>query len=89
MLVGAAALLHADPPPGPVRLLWQPAEERGNGALVRSFGQMMVDEHSKSNAELASLIAKAKLSTAIEVFGALIEDPFQHESHCDAAGGHR
>lgn len=34
MLVGAAALLAANPPPGPVRLLWQPAEERGNGALA-------------------------------------------------------
>ncbi|MEZ4239438.1 MAG: M20 family metallopeptidase [Myxococcota bacterium] len=33
MLVGAAALLLADPPPGPVRLLWQPAEEAGYGAV--------------------------------------------------------
>lgn len=32
-LVGAAALLAADPPPHPVRLLWQPGEEQGNGAL--------------------------------------------------------
>ncbi|HHO51349.1 MAG TPA: amidohydrolase [Deltaproteobacteria bacterium] len=32
MLVGAAELLLADPPPGPVRLLWQPAEETGRGA---------------------------------------------------------
>ncbi len=32
MLVGAAELLLRDPPPGPVRLIWQPAEERGNGA---------------------------------------------------------
>lgn len=32
-LVGAAALLMADPPPHPVRLLWQPGEEQGNGAL--------------------------------------------------------
>lgn len=32
-LVGAAALLVADPPPHPVRLLWQPGEEQGNGAL--------------------------------------------------------
>lgn len=32
MLVGAAELLLADPPPGPVRLLWQPAEETGKGA---------------------------------------------------------
>ncbi len=31
-LVGAAALLLADPPPHPVRLLWQPAEELGSGA---------------------------------------------------------
>jgi hippurate hydrolase len=34
MLVGAAALLLRDPPPGPVRLLWQPAEEHGNGAVA-------------------------------------------------------
>ncbi|MEQ1565342.1 MAG: M20 family metallopeptidase [Myxococcota bacterium] len=34
MLVGAAAMLHADPPPAPVRLLWQPAEEYGNGAVA-------------------------------------------------------
>ncbi|MEQ1504919.1 MAG: M20 family metallopeptidase [Myxococcota bacterium] len=34
MLVGAAALLIADPPPFPVRLLWQPAEEQGNGSLA-------------------------------------------------------
>ncbi len=32
MLIGAAELLLADPPPGPVRLLWQPAEEKGAGA---------------------------------------------------------
>jgi amidohydrolase len=32
-LVGAAALLAADPPPHPVRLVWQPGEEHGNGAL--------------------------------------------------------
>lgn len=32
MLVGAAALLVAEPPPGPVRLLFQPAEEVGTGA---------------------------------------------------------
>ncbi len=32
-LVGAAALLLADPPPHPVRLIWQPGEEQGNGAL--------------------------------------------------------
>ncbi|MCA9573220.1 MAG: amidohydrolase, partial [Myxococcales bacterium] len=34
MLVGAAALLLADPPPLPVRLLFQPAEETGTGALA-------------------------------------------------------
>jgi len=32
MLVGAAALLVADPPPHPVRLIFQPAEEKGAGA---------------------------------------------------------
>lgn len=32
MLVGAAELLLADPPPGPVRLIFQPAEEEGTGA---------------------------------------------------------
>ncbi|MBX2798288.1 MAG: amidohydrolase [Myxococcales bacterium] len=32
MLVGAAELLLADPPPTPVRLIWQPAEEAGDGA---------------------------------------------------------
>lgn len=32
MLVGAAELLLADPPPGPVRLVFQPAEEVGTGA---------------------------------------------------------
>jgi hippurate hydrolase len=32
MLVGAAQLLVATPPPLPVRLLWQPAEELGQGA---------------------------------------------------------
>ena len=33
MLVGAAAVLASEePPPLPVRLLWQPAEERGSGA---------------------------------------------------------
>jgi len=33
MLLGAAELLMAaDPPPVPVRLMWQPGEERGNGA---------------------------------------------------------
>jgi len=32
MLVGAAALLLAEPPPLPVRLLFQPAEEKGAGA---------------------------------------------------------
>lgn len=34
MLVGAAQLLRRDPPPGPVRLVFQPAEERGGGAQV-------------------------------------------------------
>lgn len=33
MLVGAAELLRDEPPPGPVRLLWQPAEETGRGAV--------------------------------------------------------
>lgn len=32
MLVGAAHLLHRNPPPGPVRLIFQPAEEKGGGA---------------------------------------------------------
>ena len=32
MLVGAAELLLASPPPLPVRLLWQPAEEKAGGA---------------------------------------------------------
>lgn len=34
MLLGAAALLKAEPPPGNVRLIFQPAEERGGGAKV-------------------------------------------------------
>ena len=34
MLIGAAALLEEEPPPGPVRLVFQPAEERGGGARV-------------------------------------------------------
>lgn len=34
ILVGAAKLLNEDPPPGPVRLVFQPAEERGAGARV-------------------------------------------------------
>ena len=34
MLVGAANLLQMDAPPGPVRLIFQPAEERGGGARV-------------------------------------------------------
>ena len=33
MLVGAAELLLAEPGPGPTRLIFQPAEERGKGAL--------------------------------------------------------
>ncbi|MDH3304555.1 MAG: M20 family metallopeptidase [Gammaproteobacteria bacterium] len=32
MLIGAAELLCNDSPPGPVRLIFQPAEERGGGA---------------------------------------------------------
>ncbi len=32
MVIGAAELLRNDPPPGPVRLIFQPAEERGGGA---------------------------------------------------------
>ncbi len=34
MLIGAANLLRQDPPPGPVRLVFQPAEEKGGGARV-------------------------------------------------------
>jgi len=34
MLIGAAQLLKEHPPPGPVRLVFQPAEERGAGARV-------------------------------------------------------
>lgn len=34
MLIGAAQLLKISPPPGPVRLVFQPAEERGGGARV-------------------------------------------------------
>jgi hippurate hydrolase len=34
MLLGAASLLVAEPPPRPVRLLWQPAEEKAAGALA-------------------------------------------------------
>jgi hippurate hydrolase len=34
MLVGAAQLLASTPPPGPVRLVFQPAEERGGGSRV-------------------------------------------------------
>lgn len=34
MLVGAAELLMTEPPPVPVRLLWQPAEEVGRGAIA-------------------------------------------------------
>ncbi|ADE14522.1 amidohydrolase [Nitrosococcus halophilus Nc 4] len=34
MLLGAAALLKENPPPGKVRLIFQPAEERGAGAKV-------------------------------------------------------
>ena len=32
MLLGAAGSLAGDPPPGPVRLVFQPAEEKGGGA---------------------------------------------------------
>lgn len=32
MLIGAAELMTVDPPPGPVHLIFQPAEERGGGA---------------------------------------------------------
>lgn len=32
MIIGAAHLLREKPPPGPVRLVFQPAEERGGGA---------------------------------------------------------
>ena len=38
ILAGAAVLLSAEPPPFPVRLLFQPAEERGSGA------RMMIDD---------------------------------------------
>lgn len=34
MLIGAATLLQENPPPGPVNLVFQPAEERGGGARV-------------------------------------------------------
>jgi len=34
MLIGASNLLMQDPPPGPVRLVFQPAEERGGGSKV-------------------------------------------------------
>lgn len=34
ILLGAARLLREDPPPGPVRLVFQPAEESGGGARV-------------------------------------------------------
>jgi hippurate hydrolase len=34
MLLGAARLLARSPPPGPVRLVFQPAEEKGGGARV-------------------------------------------------------
>ena len=34
MLVGAASLLRKHPPEGPVRLIFQPAEERGGGARI-------------------------------------------------------
>jgi len=34
MLIGAAHLLKIDPPEGPVRLVFQPAEERGGGARI-------------------------------------------------------
>lgn len=34
MLIGAAHLVKIDPPVGPVRLVFQPAEERGGGARV-------------------------------------------------------
>jgi len=34
MLVGAAQMLREAPPPLPVRLLWQPAEELGQGAIA-------------------------------------------------------
>ena len=32
MLIGAAEMLSSDPPPGPVNLIFQPAEESGGGA---------------------------------------------------------
>lgn len=35
MLIGAANLLHEDAPPGPVRLIFQPAEERGGGRVLQ------------------------------------------------------
>ncbi|MBT8082765.1 MAG: amidohydrolase [Gammaproteobacteria bacterium] len=34
ILIGAAHMLAHDPPPGPVRLVFQPAEERGGGSRV-------------------------------------------------------
>ena len=34
MLIGAAHLLQRNPPPGPVRIVFQPAEERGGGSRV-------------------------------------------------------
>ncbi|MDH3747870.1 MAG: M20 family metallopeptidase [Gammaproteobacteria bacterium] len=34
MLIGAASLLNENPPPGPVQLVFQPAEELGGGARI-------------------------------------------------------
>ena len=41
MVLGAAALLKASPPPGTVLFVFQPAEERGNGSRVMLKSKML------------------------------------------------
>lgn len=43
MLIGAAELLCTDAPPGPVRLVFQPAEENGGGARIAIADGALVD----------------------------------------------
>jgi putative membrane protein len=56
--------------------LGQMAQEKGSNADVKSFGQKMVEDHGKANAELKTVAASKNVTLPVELLA-------EHQKHVD------
>jgi amidohydrolase len=74
MVLGAAALLRADPPPGCVQFIFQPAEERGGGARVILKSGLLDQTAAIFGAHVTQQYRTGQIMTAAGVITAQSDD---------------